>query len=655
MKNVLYILLIWITTSTCVFAQKKEPSPFTPWRLTSYSGQISLRGNYRTYDNTVNGITNKQTENFLNAIIQLNTQSYIIHPNFMLLTVNGIYNPETRRRQFIGNPDNSENNNREGVDANALLFQKKNFNLSVNGSIYTNLQNIDNLNRVKENTKYWGAVFSDRNKYLPFTISYNKQNSDQKTLETDRKFSFEQELYQFNTTKSFGRRDHHSFNYLHTNNSSKQSDQSTISLFAQKNSVDVFELSDDISFGKREFLTYSSSLASTKEVGDLRYESGTIQQSLSIRLPYHFSILNTYNYRQSKQDTNRLDFHRYQSILSHQLFSSLTSRVNYEHWESKQNFYNEKRDKMGADLRYQKNLSEGKLIVSYGYNREHQTVTTAPTILHVFHEEYTLDDANIVFLKNQFIDLNSIIVKDVTGSIIYQLNLDYILINHDPYIEIIRVPGGQIANLGKVYLDYTSNKPGLYEYEMSNQSIIVDVWTFKSILNTYYRMYTQGYDNQIISEFQVLNTQTRHILGTKVDLHTMSAGVEYEFCKSNILPYSSIKYFFTIQKNLNKYMLLANGTYTDYHLSNENSRRNDLSLQTKFSYAISPSLKTNIDYAFRSMKGRGVDMEMHTGKIEFTAQIKRLYVSTGAEIYWSKSEYSHNTYKGAFIQLTRNF
>lgn len=641
-------------TTNCVYSQK-ERSPFTPWRLTSYSGQVSLRGNYRTYDNTVNGALNTQTEKFMNAIVQLNTQSYILHPNFMLLNVNGIYNPETRRRQFIGVPDNSENNNREGADATAFFFQKKNFNLSINASIYSNLQNVDNLTRIKDNTKYWGAVFSDRNKYLPFTISYNKQRTDQKTLETGRKFSFEQELYQFNTSKSFGKRDHHNFNYLHTNNTSNQFDISQSANINQKNAVDVFQLSDDISFGKHETVTYSSALATSQEAGPIKYKTQTIQQSLSIRLPYHFSLLNTYSYRQARQDTNRLDFHRYQSILSHQLFASLTSRLSYEHWESKQNFYNENRDKIAADFRYQKNLDEGKLIISYGYNRELQKVTTAATTLHIIHEEYTLDDSNINMLKNQFIDLSSIVVKDVTGSITYQINLDYILINHDPYIEIVRVPGGQIPNLGKVYIDYTLNKPGLYEYTMSNQSLIVDVWTFKSILNTYYRMYTQSYDNKIISEFQVLNTQTRHILGTKVDFHTMSAGVEYEFCKSDILPYSSIKYFFAIQKNFSRVMLVANGNYTDYQLSNENTRRKDINLQSKLTYIISPRLKVNIDYAFRNMRGKGVDAQMQTGKIEFTAQIKRLYISTGTEIYWSKSDYSNNTYKGAFIQLTRNF
>jgi hypothetical protein len=654
MKNIVFILLLITATCENVYSQQ-DRSPFTPWKLTSYSGQISLKGNYRSYENTIGDITDKQTENFLNAIIQLNTQSYIIHPNFLLLNVNGIYNPETRRRQYIGIPDNSEKNNREGVDATALLFQKKNFNLNANASFYNNLQNIDNLTRVKEKTKYWGAVFSDRNKYVPFSLSYNKQISNQKTLETERTYNLEQELYQLNATKSFGLKDHHSFNYLHTNNSSEQNDPLYTTALSQNNSVDVYELSDDITNGKRNGLTYASAIAKTKERGNILYESNTIQQSLSLKLPYNFSLLNSYNYRESKQDTNLLHYNRFQSILSHQLFASLTSRISFEHWQSKQDDYNEKRDKIGTDLRYQKKLPEGKLIISYGYNREYQSVNTLNTSLFTFKEEYILDDNNITMLKNEYVEQSTIVVKDITGSIIYHLNLDYILINHDPYTEIVRVPGGLIPNGGKVYIDYVSKKPGKYKYVMSNQSLIIEVWTFKNIFNTYYRLYTQGYDNQMVSEFQVLNTQTRQLFGSKIDLHTMSAGVEYEFCQSSILPYSSIKYFFTFQKNFKKIMVLANGNYTDYKMKTEESRRKDLNLQGKFSYTILPTLKTNLDYSFRSLTGRGIDMKIHTCKLEITTQVKRLYISAGTELYWSESSYSNSKYKGAFIQITRNF
>jgi hypothetical protein len=222
-------------------------------------------------------------------------------------------------------------------------------------------------------------------------------------------------------------------------------------------------------------------------------------------------------------------------------------------------------------------------------------------------------------------------------------------------MEIVRVPGGLIPNGGKVYIDYTSKKPGQYKYVMSNQNLNIDVWTFKNIFNTYYRLYTQGYDNQMISEFQVLNTQTRQVFGSKIDLHTMSAGVEYEYCQSSILPYSSIRYFFTYQKNYKKIMVLANGNYTDYKMKTEESRRKDLNLQTKFSYAILPTLKTNLDYSYRSLTGRGIEMNIHTSKFEITTQVKRLYISAGVEVYWSKSSYTNSKYKGAFIQITRNF
>lgn len=102
-------------------------------------------------------------------------------------------------------------------------------------------------------------------------------------------------------------------------------------------------------------------------------------------------------------------------------------------------------------------------------------------------------------------------------------------------------------------------------------------------------------------------------------------------------------------------MVLANGNYTDYKMKTEESRRKDLNLQTKFSYAILPTLKTNLDYSYRSLTGRGIEMNIHTSKFEITTQVKRLYISAGVEVYWSKSSYTNSKYKGAFIQITRNF
>jgi hypothetical protein len=654
MKLSRYIVIILLFHAVHVYSQRTQ-NQFKFWRLTSISGQATVKGNYREYTTKLNDIVDKQTETFVNGILQVQTRSYFIHPNFMLVNLNGIYNPETRRRKYLGIPDNLENNNREGVDLTVLFFQKKNANLTVNASSYNNLQNIDNLTRVREKTEYWGGVFSYRNKILPFTLGYNQQKTDQKTLDTERRFRLDQQIFQATANKSFSKRDRHSFNYLHSINNSSQTDVGSISPSGLNSSSDVIELSDGITLGKNNGISYGSSLSTSKQKGYIDYSSNSIQQSLSFHLPYHFNLANNFDYRNSNLDSVSNSFNRFQSVLSHQLYASLTSRFAYEHWRSLQDSYNEKRDKYSADLRYLKQIPNGKIILSYGYSREYQSVSTPPTSLYIFRDEYTLSDTAIVLLKNQYVNLQSIVVKNTTGSTIYQLNQDYLLIDRNPYVEIIRIPGGLISNNSQVYLDYLVNKPGLYKYVMNGQNFVADIWTLNNKLDTYYHMYTQGYENTINSEYQVLNTITRNVFGTRISFSSLSAGIEYEYCKSSILPYTSLSYFLEYQKMYRKYLFLINGRYSDYKMSNEDSRRKDLNLQSKLAYSITPIMHLNLNYIYRSMKGHGIELTIHTTKLDLTTSIRSLYLSVGTELYWSKSLGTQTNYKGGFVQLTRNF
>lgn len=648
-----YIFFYFLLTGLNGFSQTGH-SPFRAWQLTSLSGQAYIKGNYRESEISINDLTSKQTETYLNGIFQVRSQSFFVHPNFVLVNFNGIYNPETRRSQFIGIPENSEKNNREGLDLSAIFFKKKNYNLTTSASTYNSIQNIDNLTRIEDKSKYTGATFSFYNKILPFTLGYSGLSSTQRTLDIDRSFNLNQRIFQMTANKSFTTFSNHSFSYLHTENTSLQRDVVYISPISAANKIDFAELTDNFSFGKKRNYSFTSSIANSDEHGSTNYKTFSMMEMASVRLPKRFILSGEYNYRLTKLESEKINYNRIQGTLTHQLYESLNSKLLFEHWVTDQTNYKEQRDKAGIDLRYLKKISGGRLILTYAFYKESQSVKTSAKVKFV-REAYVLTDNLVTLLKNQYVDMLSVVVKDSTGNTIYRPSFDYILIDRNPYVEIERVPGGHIPNNATVYIDYMAARPGLFEYHVNNHALNADVWLLKNKLNTYYRLYTQDYSNQVISENQALNIFSRHVIGTRLDFNFISGGAEFEYCKSNILPYAGMKYFVAVQKVYEDLYVTFNGNLSDFQMNNESSRRKDIDARCNIAYSILKNLRMNIDYMYRSMRGRGINMDIQTTKIEISTNLHKLFLSLGTEMYWSQSQSAHSNYKGGFIQLTRNF
>lgn len=629
---------------------------FQFWRLARISGQANVRANYREYESIFSESVSKHDERFLNGLLQLRTQSFFIHPNFMVLDLNGTYNPESARSNFIGEPGTSESSHNQGFDASAIFFRKKNFNLTTSLSKYSSIHYADNITSVKANSQYAGAQFNYNNKVLPFSLNYSRQYTNEKTLDDNRTFNMNQKLFQAMANKSFGIYDHHSVSYLHSENSSSQNDVGYSAPVNAFNKADYYELSDDITFGRRKDFTYSSSLSRSDQRGTNLFKTLAASENFSVRLPASFFLTNSYNYRRTEQEFNtRINFNRIQSILSHQLYSSLVSKLTFEHSVSDQQSYNEKRDRGGIELRYHKEITNGKLIIQYDYYKEKQTITTPPAVLNILHEGYMLVDNQITLIRNAYVNIQTVVVKDNTGTIIYQLNTDYLLVNRYPYIEIIRVPGGMIANNATVYIDYMVERPGNYEYNANNHSLSTDIWQFKNKLNVYYRLNVQDFNNKYNTESVALNIYTRHVVGFRLDFYYLKGGMEYEYYNSNLIPFKGLRYYVTYQKMYKKFNFLLNANLSDYQMTDEGSRRQEMDASSKVSYQMLPNLRLDWDYMYRNMTGAGIDMNVHTTKLEITTTLHKLFLTVGSDYYWSQTKNSKLKFKGVHIQLARYF
>ena len=636
---------------------QSSANQFRVWRLIGFNGEVKVRGTYRDFELYRNNSSlTSQQDYYFNGLLHLNTKSYILHPNFMLLSLSGTFNPVTRKDKYIGIPDYSENYRTQGFDATALMLSKKQVNITGNATVSNTIQNVESLTHVETNNKQYGVGLTYRNNVFPISLALSKQNIDQLDLNTGKKFNFQQKLFQASGSGSISKYDSHYISYLHTNNNGSDN----VSIFNSQpfgtvNNVDQIELNDEIVFDSLKRYSFTSSIMQTIERGSVYYSRLYARENLMLRLPKQLTFNANYNLGASELDSNKVSYQGIQTSLSHKLYESLVSKIFYEHNETRQATYDDDRNKYGMELNYTKKIPTGKLSLGYSYFREYQKVKSPPTLFRVFRESKLLDDFQITTLNNSNVDLSTVVVRDVTGAIIYHITLDYLLIQTGSYVEIVRVPGGMIANNTTVYIDYDCTRPGAYGYFMDNYTFNADLLLFGSKLNLYYRTGSQNYTIQQTADNLALNYFNRYNLGVRLDFYFVKGGVEYEYYYSTILPHKSVIYFIEFQQTYKKFSFNLNANMQTIRMTSEQTNRQDIDISTKLAYYIFKRTKLDLDYMYRNIQGRGINLELTTARLELTTELHRLLLSLGAEFYQNKESDSRLRFKGVYVQLTRNF
>ncbi len=634
-----------------------KPNSYKIWRLTAISGEAGLRGIYQESKTSIGDYSISQNNSNLIGLFMVKTRSFFVHPNFMKVMLNASYSPQARQNSYVGIPNYAEKTNLSGLDFSALFFGNKRLNLTTNATINNDITNVENITTVKTKNKQYGALLSYSNKFLPFSIGYTQQQTEQSTVGSNRKFAFDSKSIQGNVSKSFYTNDENSFSYTHTESSGRQYDSTgvIIQTVNSSNTYDNWELNNSLPFDKMNKYVFNSCVSNIDGRGTSDMKRFNAREGLTLKLPKNFIFSNAYTYAETQDDYNKINFQALQSSLSHQLFRSLNSRLSFDHTQTSQTYYKEQRDKIGVDLRYIKQIPKGKLTLAYSYYKELQQVLTPPTTLTTVREAYVINDNEIILLKRSNVTISSVIVQDVNGNILL-LNVDYILVDKNPYLEIVRVPGSlYIPNGATVYISYTSSQAGLSNYEANIQSFSTELSLFKNFLNMYYMFSSQHFQNQKVSENLVLNYYTRNVIGARLDYHFVKAGAEYEVYASSILPYTREKYFVNLQKGYRKVIYSLNGNMQYFHLQSENSDRKDTDVSGKISYTVFRTVRLNWDLMYRNIRGAGINLDLTTSRLEITTNMNKLFFSLGLEVYLNKAVNNVTEFKGVYLQLKRSF
>lgn len=637
--------------SVVAFAQTgTKPTQF--WKTYGFGGEMKLNGFYRSQFRQGNQFSEKQQSTLYSAGILLKLRNYIWSPRFMMLDLEGEYTPDRSNEKFLVIPEQTENRDLRKVDARLSFLPQNKISLTSYfnyGKVYNNRENLSSIKLTGTN---WGASLFYRAKKVPITMAFTSSEQDESEIQTGRRFLSKQNIWEARANTSFGKKDRNelmvSYNDFYRRDFSKS---------------EVVNLIKNASYtgaafwGRNKRSSTNTYLAGIWQEG---YDPNTRYQAIeniNVFLGKKLQANLHYNYYSDQRNLQEVYQHRGGADIQHQLFESLHTIVGYDYNATDQTQYTDRMQLGYADMAYTKKiLKKHQIDLSYRYNLQSQKWNSQDGTINILNENISLSDGQIKLLSRPYVSPTSIEVKDASGTIIYQLNVDYLVIAQNQFIQIQRVPGGLIPNNGTVFVDYTAIQPGTYEYISSNYQLSAGLSFYKKLINFYYRKSVQDYYNLKKTDFITLNYFDQQVGGARIDYKAFNGGAEYENMNSTVLPYELYRYYINYQTTIKKKIIFAiNGNFYDYKKLNAINNIQFIDLYGSLTFYFTPQFSWGASVSYRKQTGEGVNLDLLNARSELIANLHKLRFSVLYNYYDRSVAMEKVRYNAVNVQIARKF
>lgn len=645
------LLPLLVLTSLSSFSQQQSGNiPFV--KFTKLYGEAKLNGFYREQDYKTVYMSDKNNTTFFSGGGLIRSSNYIWNPNFFNLDAEVEYNPESNDETYLIIPDRSEQRTLGKVGCKGTFFQNKIIGASGFVNYNQSYMNRELLSNIKSENMQYGGMVSLRHKALPSSISFNHTDWNQKELVQDgRRFKMEQDNLQGTFSKSFSDRDINEFTYTHDEFLRKDALTAAI-----KNKIDNLSLRNELSLDRNKKYNFRSQVNQYYQSGVESLERFVASESFSFDLPKrHFVNLN-YSLNTEKHAETRMTQNYVRGSLRKKIYDNLNSGIFYEFSDVNHSAFDEMVNKTGFDLNYTRKIGRHRLNLYYRYQMHLNNMKKNQVDLQIYNEEHMLSDGRIVLLNQPDAVPSTIKVKDENNVIVFQENFDYILVKHNRFVEIQRVPSGQIPNNTKIKVDYVSTNSGSYSFNLNNNAFGTSLFLYGSLLELYYNGSVQGYRNLNNTEFVTLNYYNQNVVGLRLNYGIANGGIEYDVYNSKIVPYSLIRCYGALQKEFfNKLQANLSGNYSRYYLLDDDANQVFKGISGKISYKIASHSKIDFDVTYRSQAGRQINLELLTGGLEYNLTIRQFQFAVGMEMFQKSYIREELGMNSVFFRLVRKF
>lgn len=573
----------------------------------------------------------------------LRTKNYIWHPRFLCIDLEGQYSPSKVSEKYLVTPDQSETRDVRKADIRLQFLPQ--FKVSLNsyfnyGEMYSIRENLSNIRTKAMNT---GSTVMFRHRYLPLSIGYTHTDEDQLEIQNGRRFINKQSSLEANTNQDFGKSYRQSLALSHNNYFRKD-----FNFYEIANIVDNAHFSNTILFGKNRTSSSAGFLSAVKQTGRDTFTRYQASEMLQLQLTPHLHWRNMAQYFSDRRPRHVLDQTRFGSSLQHQLFESLQTEALYEYNQSQNTTYEQHLQSTSVNLNYKKKvLGQHSVDMSYKYMINRQAWNSGDETIRILNEQLLLKDGEISLLSKFGIDINTLVIKNNTGTIIYQPNFDYLVIPQNEYVQIQRIRGGRIPDNTIVYVDYSAIQSGSYRYTSTNKNYSVALSLFNRTFTVYHRRNIQDYSDLYKTNSLTLNYYHQKIYGVKMEYRSISAGVEYDDNRKNtVLPYLLHRYYLRVQRTIReRIVVFANGSMNDYKQlgTEKNMLYSDLSGSASFSATRRLNFFASVSYMKQQGQRLNLDLLSYQARVNmmiYKMKLSMLYNHYDRSIFAERIRYN---------------
>ena len=624
-----------------------EYIPLDPLYIKYYRGSIGLQGVTRVR-------SNDPQLYFIMGNIKLNTSFFLWDPEIWNFDIIGEYSPNINIIKIPALPDVNEILNTNQLNFQTSLFNTSSFTTSIFGDLSSSNSKRDFVYNVKNISYSYGVSSTFSNIILPLSLSYSKSMNKDIDLNTNLDFKNNSDVYNISATRDIGDFNSNNFNVSYSKNSA-----SYIDTVNSKNEILGLSLINTLFPLNFFFIASSTNLLKVK--GAFGYDRFDETISSKLDLPEKFSLNCNWNYSKINYDSSTVINNYPKLLLSHFLYSNLSSQLFFEKTDYKQIANNiekntDNKTMFGAYFNYTKRIPTGRFGITYNYKQNNTDQVNRTSGTSFRNEEYIMDDSKTILLKNPDIILGSIIVKDVTGTIVYQNNIDYLIINDSLYTQIIRIPSGRITNNSRVYIDYIALLASRSKYSLINNGLGSSISLFDGFLSLYYNYNEVHYKNIEVQNTGILRTENTNSFGLNINYLGILFNGNYTSLKSNISPYRSTDFNISASPDILDGLSSYFSTSVSLILYDQTKNTNlNAFANLRLTYGLSNSLYVNFHYNFRYSKIINMNMKYMNAKLELRSIFLQTMLSIGID-YYNNMYYSNsaNAY-GAYIRLERAF
>lgn len=623
-----------------------------PWNVQSLSGSIIAEGIYRQQRNELNlGFSDYMKSTAFRGLLRLNTSSFIWHPNFLIIDGGLEFSPDAHKENYLVIPDRSESNTAEKVNIQATFLANAPVTLSLSANLGHTYSSRDIATDIEYVNKAFGGLLHVKNNLIPFSLGYNISDWQDKEIKTQRIFSYSSKNINAQAHNSIGDQIYNQLNYSNEVINTDYTGNSSL-----RSQINNLNLTTRVNFSSDGFDNLNSNISYNDIIGYQRLRKWEANEDMYIKLPEDFKLRMNYQYYNQSINSVSIITHNPFIQLEHQLYKSLKSYAYFRYTDAKNISFNELRNIWGIGFKYQKMIPTGTMNINYEFRLSDERRHTSTNEIRIEHEEYSLDDSKIILINNAYVKLGSVIVKNSDNSIIYQKDIDYILIPRGEFTEIKRVPGGRIANNDLIYIDYTTGYQNYNSFASIAHTLDTRINLFNRFIEFYFRLLDNHYKNVNVDSFSVMKTINQKLLGMQVNIDNLVCGIEWDSYFTNIIPYESLSLFARYNTDMIKDLSLSlQASYQKYNFITIMEQQDYAELNSKIGYRLNSWSQINLDAGYRLQSGTNLDLNLTNVRAEYSVVFYKVILTAGFEAYYRSFMSEINDYKGFFVRLERRF